>query len=65
MSLNQVGFVLKVLIISTGLSAAIKYFGPTVSIATTPLNILVIVTVPTLILASVLLWRILMTRQLD
>ncbi|MBV8885591.1 MAG: hypothetical protein JO235_16570 [Chroococcidiopsidaceae cyanobacterium CP_BM_RX_35] len=62
-TMDWAGFILKVLIVSTGLAAAIRYIGPTVSIPTTQLNILVIVCMPTVIVAIVLLWRISKIRQ--
>lgn len=58
------GFILKVLVVSTGLAAAIKYLGPTVAIPTTPLIVLTIVLMPTAIVAVALLWRISKTQQL-
>ena len=62
--MKQAGFILKVLVISTGLSILIKYGGPTLSISTTPTNVLIVVFVPTLVMASALLWR-LQTRQVN
>ena len=56
--MQQAGFILKVLVISTGLSILIKYGGPTLSISTTPTSVLMVVFVPTLIMASALLWRL-------
>jgi hypothetical protein len=55
--MKQAGFILKVLVISTGLSILIKYGGPSLSIAATPANALTLVFVPTLIVANGLLWR--------
>jgi len=63
--MKQARFILKVLIISTGLSALIKYGGPTAAIVATPTNVLAIVFVPALIVAIALLWRTLKTRQLN
>ncbi|KAB8314175.1 hypothetical protein SD81_039975 [Tolypothrix campylonemoides VB511288] len=61
---NQFGFVLKVFLLSAGLSVLIKYVLPSVSIPATATNALIIVFLPTLIMASVLLWRIATTAKL-
>lgn len=55
--MGQVGFILKVIAISVGLSALIKYSSPVVSIPATTINVLAIVLMPTLILAIALWWR--------
>ncbi|KAB8332590.1 hypothetical protein SD80_018580 [Scytonema tolypothrichoides VB-61278] len=55
---NQLGFVLKVFLLSTGLSALIKYILPNLYIPATATNALIIVFLPTVILASVFFWRL-------
>ncbi len=61
---NQLQFVLKVFLLSAGLSVLIKYVMPNLSIPATATNALIIVFLPTLIMASVLLWRIATTAKL-
>jgi hypothetical protein len=56
MKVNQAGFILKVLLVSAGLSILIKYGGPILSIPATPTNALMLVFVPTLIVA-IALWQ--------
>ncbi|NMG21075.1 hypothetical protein [Brasilonema bromeliae] len=55
---NQLGFVLKVFLLSTGLSVLIKYILPNLYIPATATNALIIVFLPTVILASVFFWRL-------
>lgn len=52
--LKQTGFILEVLVISAGLSILIKYGGPTLSISPTSTNALLIVFVPTVVMAIAL-----------
>lgn len=54
---NQTGFIIKVLIISAAVSIFIKYGGPNLGITATPINALILVFLPTLILAIALMWR--------
>ncbi|MBW4631591.1 MAG: hypothetical protein KME30_06735 [Iphinoe sp. HA4291-MV1] len=54
---NQLGFVLKVFLLSAGLSVLIKYILPNLSIPATATNALIIVFLPIVIMTSVLLWR--------
>ncbi|MBW4643730.1 MAG: hypothetical protein KME23_12200 [Goleter apudmare HA4340-LM2] len=54
---NNLGLVLKVLLLSVVLSLLIKYIGPSLAIAGTDINALIIVLLPSVILAIVLLWR--------
>jgi hypothetical protein len=54
---HNVGFVLKVLISSLLLAIAIKYGGPFLPLAPTSVNALILVLLPTLIMAGVLSWR--------
>lgn len=63
--MKQAGFILKVLVISAGLSVLIKYGGPNLSIAAKPSNALIAVFVPTLIMAVGLWGRTLKNRQLN
>jgi hypothetical protein len=53
---NQLGFVLKVFLLSIAISFLIKYVGP-IPIAPTSSNALIIVLLPTTIMAIALLWR--------
>lgn len=62
---SQTNFILKVLVLSAGVSAAIKYGGSSLPIAATSVNALIAVLTPTFILASVLLWRSWKYRQSD
>ncbi|MEA5582395.1 hypothetical protein VB620_13725 [Nodularia harveyana UHCC-0300] len=55
--LNNLGFVLKLLILSALLSVGIKYLGPNLSIPATDTNALIIVLSPTMIMAIALFWR--------
>jgi small basic protein len=54
---TQTALILKVFVISAVVSAAIKYVGPNLGVATTPVNALISVLTPTLMLAIALLWR--------
>jgi hypothetical protein len=54
---NQLGFVLKLLLLSAFLSVLIKYTAPNLPIPATVTNVLVIVLLPTIVMASALLWR--------
>lgn len=62
--MKQAGFIVKVLVISTGLSILIKYSGPFLSISTTPTNALTLVFVPTLIVAIALSARYVLEKHL-
>ncbi|WP_414528266.1 hypothetical protein [Nodularia chucula] len=54
---NNLGFVVKLLMLSALLSVLIKYLGPNLSIAATDANALIIVLLPTFIMAIALYWR--------
>ena len=54
---NQTGFILKVLVISAGLSVLIKYAGPALEVGARPINALILVFLPTLTMAIALWWR--------
>ena len=54
---NQIGFVLKVFLFSALVSFLIKYTGPSLSIPATTTNALIIVLLPTVVLAIALLYR--------
>ncbi len=60
---TQARFILKVLILSAGISALIKYGGPSLPIAGTLGNTLIAVVTPSVILAIALLWRAWNYRQ--
>lgn len=53
----QANFILKVLILSAGVSALIKYGGPYLPIEATSVNALIAVLTPSLILMFALWWR--------
>jgi hypothetical protein len=55
---TQLGFLLKLLGLSALLSVAIKYVGPSLFIPGTATNALIMVLSPTVILMTILLWRI-------
>jgi hypothetical protein len=54
---NQLGLVLKLLLLSALLSILIKYAAPSLSIPTTATNALIMILSPIAILAIALLWR--------
>ncbi len=54
---NQTGLILKVLVFSAALSVLIKYGGPALPLGATSVNALILVLMPTLILAIALWWR--------
>lgn len=58
---NNVGFLLKVLAVSVGLSIAIKFGAPGLTIAPTTSNAIVAILLPTLVMSILLGWRA--TRQ--
>ncbi|MFE1745949.1 hypothetical protein [Coleofasciculus sp. H7-2] len=62
---TQAGFILKVLVISAALSILIKYGGPYLSIPATPALVLMVVFLPTLIMAVSFWQRSRQYRQLD
>jgi hypothetical protein len=49
--------VLKVLLLSAGLSVAIKYLAPSLNIPVTSPNALIAVLLPSLLMAVLLIWR--------
>ncbi|HBB32642.1 MAG TPA: hypothetical protein DDZ80_26740 [Cyanobacteria bacterium UBA8803] len=55
---TQINFILKVLILSVGISVLIKYGGPSLPIDPTTANALIGILAPTFILAIALLWRV-------
>ncbi|MCC5603871.1 hypothetical protein [Nostoc favosum] len=60
---NQLGLVLKLLLLSALLSVLIKYAGPSLSIPATATNALIIVLLPIVIMAIALLWRFQAQKQ--
>ena len=54
---NNLGFVVKVLVLSSLLSVLIKYAGPYLSLEATNINALIIVLLPNVMIAIALLWR--------
>lgn len=55
--MEQAGFILKVLVISTAVSALIKYGGPALSVPATPAIVLTFVVLPTLVMVIALFTR--------
>ncbi|MEH2136399.1 hypothetical protein [Nostoc sp.] len=60
---NQLGLVLKLLLLSALLSVLIKYAGPNLSIPATATNALTIILLPIAIIAIALLWRFQAQKQ--
>ncbi|WP_445632134.1 hypothetical protein [Nostoc sp. DSM 114167] len=60
---NQLGLILKLLLLSALLSVSIKYAGPSLPIPATATNALIIVFLPTAIVAIALLWRFQAEKQ--
>ncbi len=61
---NQLGFVLKVFLLSAVISLLIKYAGPFLFIPATSINALIIVLLPTVMMAIALLWRFQTQKQI-
>lgn len=55
---NKIIFIIKVLILSAGLSALIKYGGPYLSIPSTAINALIAVLIPPIVIGILLGWRL-------
>ncbi|MBN3949671.1 MAG: hypothetical protein HWQ38_25675 [Nostoc sp. NMS7] len=60
---NQLGLVLKLLLLSALLSVLIKYAAPSLSIPATANNALIIILLPIVIIAIALLWRFQAQKQ--
>lgn len=60
---NQLGLILKLLLLSALLSVLIKYAGSSLSISATATNALIIVFLPIAIVAIALLWRFQAQKQ--
>ncbi|MEA5506329.1 hypothetical protein VB735_25105 [Halotia wernerae UHCC 0503] len=60
---NQLGFVIKLFLISALISLLIKYVAPSLSIPATATNGLILVFLPIVILAIALLWRFQVQKQ--
>lgn len=60
---NNLGLVVKLLVLSGLLSVLIKYLGPNLSISATDTNALIIVLLPTIIMAIALFWRFQSARK--
>lgn len=54
---QQIGFIVKLLLISAGVSVGIKFFAPYLDIAPTISNALVAIAIPPLVMSAVLFWR--------
>ena len=57
MDLQEISFVLKILLLSTILSLLVKYGGQYLPISPTTTNALIIVLTPSLAVGSILAWR--------
>jgi len=62
---TQGNFILKVFVLSAGISVLIRYLGPSLPVAATSVNALIAVLAPMLILAIALVWRAGKYRQLN
>ena len=62
---NQIGFILKVVLLSAILSALIKYGGPYLNIPLTAINALLAVFFPTVVMAVLFGWRAVRSHELD
>lgn len=62
---TQTNFILKVLILSAGISLLLKFAGPSLPVSPTSVNALIAVVTPMLILAIALLWRARKYQPLD
>lgn len=62
---TQANFILKVFILSLGVSVLIKYGGPSLPVGATSVNALIAVLTPSLILAIAFLWRVGKYRPLN
>jgi len=60
---TQGNFIVKILILSVAISALLKYGGSSLPIAPTSLNALILVLIPTIVLAIALWWRTSAARQ--
>ncbi|MDZ7951430.1 MAG: hypothetical protein RMY16_13540 [Nostoc sp. DedQUE12b] len=60
---NQLGLILKLLLLSAFLSVLIKYAGPSLPIPATATNALIIVLLPIAMVAIALLWRFQAQKQ--
>ena len=61
---NKLGFVLKVFILSAGISFLIKYAAPSLSIQATATNALIMILLPPVLMAIALLWRFQRQQQI-
>lgn len=62
---TQANFILKVFLLSAGISVLIRYGGPSLPVAATSVNALIAVLTPMFILAIALVWRARRYRQLN
>ncbi|MDY7021066.1 MAG: hypothetical protein SWJ54_06845 [Cyanobacteriota bacterium] len=60
---NKLGFLLKVLLLSTVVSVLIKYVGPSLAIPLSVTNTLIAVFFPSIAIAVILAWRSLYSEQ--
>jgi hypothetical protein len=60
---NQSGFIVKLIFLSTVISLLIKYGGQSLTIPVTTANAIVMILLPTLIMAALLLWRRLIDKR--
>ena len=62
---NQIGFILKVVLLSAILSVLIKYGGPYLNIPLTAINALLAVFFPTVLMAVLFGWRAVRGERVD
>ncbi|HAC64793.1 MAG TPA: hypothetical protein DCF68_14990 [Cyanothece sp. UBA12306] len=62
---DQIIFVAKVLIISLFLSILIKYGGQSIEISPTALNATLAITIPPVLMALTLLWRLIIKQKVE
>lgn len=62
---SNLGFVLKVMVLSALIAIAIKFWGPMLVVSATPENVLFVVLLPTFTLAMALGWRAWQQRSLS
>lgn len=55
---NQIGFILKLFLLSGLLSALIKYVGPLINIPPRGISALIAVFLPSVVLGIIFLWRL-------
>lgn len=62
---GQVGFIVKILLISTLLSLLVKYGGKMLYIAPTSINASIAIALPPILMGLMLWWRLVRKRQIN